>query len=220
MHKQGTTNFAKLLQSNAGIWVSYFRHSHASNTRGVIVNYSAASPNGTGNNFFEGSDSTTTRFAVYSNGGIANYSANNVNLSDVRTKTDILGSHNDGSIIRARNGVFLAIPLPAAGRNNRGGRWTPGTWQFRNGVRLRFVKTPRGGLLVADDFRLTKGRGIGIRKRGKRRKDGMLTGAASVPIFALVRQVKMPKRLNLYPAAQQIASRVPSAIAAKFQAIK
>jgi hypothetical protein len=138
----------------------------------------------------------------------------------VRTKTDILGSHNDGSIIRARNGVFLAIPLPAAGRNNRGGRWTPATWQFRNGVRLRFVKTPRGGLLVADDFRLTPGRGIGIRKRGKRRKDGMLTGAASVPIFALVRQVKMPKRLNLYPAAQQIASRVPSAIAAKFQAMK
>ena len=44
---------------------------------------------GAGNNFFEGSDSTTTRFAVNSNGGIANYSANNVNLSDVRTKTDI-----------------------------------------------------------------------------------------------------------------------------------
>ena len=137
-----------------------------------------------------------------------------------RTKTDILGSHDAGSIIRAKNGVFLAIPLPAAGRNSRGGRWTPGTWQFKNGVRLRFVKTPRGGLLVADDFRLTKGREIGIRKRGKRRRDGILTGAASVPIFALVRQVKMPKRLNLYPAAKQIANRVPSAIAANWQAMK
>jgi hypothetical protein len=42
-------------------------------------------------------DSTTTRFEVRKNGGIANYSANNVNLSDQRVKTDVtpLGSYWD-----------------------------------------------------------------------------------------------------------------------------
>jgi hypothetical protein len=40
-------------------------------------------------------DSTTQRWRLYKNGGLANYQANNVNLSDVRTKTDIkpLGSY-------------------------------------------------------------------------------------------------------------------------------
>ena len=40
-------------------------------------------------------DSTTQRWRLYKNGGLANYQANNVNLSDVRTKIDIkpLGSY-------------------------------------------------------------------------------------------------------------------------------
>ena len=36
-----------------------------------------------------GSDSTTERFALRSNGGLANYQSNNADLSDIRTKTDI-----------------------------------------------------------------------------------------------------------------------------------
>jgi hypothetical protein len=54
------------------------------------MNFSAA-PNGTGNpflNFYDGNVSTK-RFDVRSNGGIGNYQANNVNLSDERTKKDI-----------------------------------------------------------------------------------------------------------------------------------
>ena len=43
----------------------------------------------------EYTDSTTQRWRLYKNGGLANYQANNVNLSDVRTKTDIkpIGSY-------------------------------------------------------------------------------------------------------------------------------
>jgi hypothetical protein len=57
---------------------------------GVEVSYSAASPNNTVASFFQANDSTTARFEVRSNGGIANYQANNVNLSDERTKKDII----------------------------------------------------------------------------------------------------------------------------------
>ena len=45
--------------------------------------------NDTGHQFIYAFESSTLRFEVRSNGGIANYSANNVNLSDERTKTDI-----------------------------------------------------------------------------------------------------------------------------------
>jgi hypothetical protein len=57
---------------------------------GMFINYTAT-PNNTGNvflNFYDGNVSNK-RFAVRSNGGIENYQANNVNLSDERTKKDI-----------------------------------------------------------------------------------------------------------------------------------
>ena len=56
---------------------------------GHLVSYSTASPNGSSNAFYYAVDSTALRFAVGSNGGISNYSANNVNLSDQRVKKNI-----------------------------------------------------------------------------------------------------------------------------------
>jgi hypothetical protein len=50
---------------------------------------SGHSPNNTASSFLYGTDSTSLRFQVYSNGGIANYSSNNVNLSDETMKKDI-----------------------------------------------------------------------------------------------------------------------------------
>jgi hypothetical protein len=75
-------------QAGNGIYAAYFRQANASSPAGLIVNYSGASPNGTANVFFEGNDTTTARVALRSNGGIANYSANDVNLSDRREKTN------------------------------------------------------------------------------------------------------------------------------------
>ena len=69
--------------------ISRFYNSNASNPNGVGVFYSALSPNGPGNAFFYAADSTALRFNVQSNGGIANYSANNTNLSDERLKKDV-----------------------------------------------------------------------------------------------------------------------------------
>lgn len=69
--------------------ISRFYNANASNPNGVGVFYSNLSPNGPSNAFFYAADSTALRFNVQSNGGIANYSANNTNLSDERLKKDI-----------------------------------------------------------------------------------------------------------------------------------
>jgi hypothetical protein len=69
----------------------------AGSNYGLAVKYTAAAPNGTGNEFLYCSDSSTLRASIRSNGGIANYQANNSNLSDQREKTNIelAGSYLD-----------------------------------------------------------------------------------------------------------------------------
>jgi hypothetical protein len=64
-----------------------FRNTNAS-PYGLLVAYTTASPNGTTNGFLECYDSTGQRATIRSNGGLANYSANDVNLSDRREKTN------------------------------------------------------------------------------------------------------------------------------------
>jgi Chaperone of endosialidase len=66
-----------------------------SNPFGILVKYTGASPNGTSSEFIDCRDSGgTQRFGFRSNGGLANYSANNANLSDERTKKDIIDAGN------------------------------------------------------------------------------------------------------------------------------
>ena len=81
-----------LSKSNAD-WLAHITNTNA-NPRGLGIFHSTDS-NSTSNWFLycEGGG-TTKRFAVRSNGGIANYQANDVNLSDERVKTDVtlLGS--------------------------------------------------------------------------------------------------------------------------------
>ena len=46
----------------------------------------------------------------------------------------IIGAHDTGPLIRSRDGFWLAIPTPAAGKSARGGRITPGEWERRSGL--------------------------------------------------------------------------------------
>lgn len=68
-----------------GAWSGRFTNSSAQ-PFGVWIVYTGASPNNTGNYFWLCGDTTTNRAALLSNGGLANFSANNVNLSDERVK--------------------------------------------------------------------------------------------------------------------------------------
>ena len=56
----------------------------------------------------------------------------------------IISAHATGPLIRSKTGFWLAIPTEAAGRGFRGGRITPGEWERRRGLRLRFVYRRRG----------------------------------------------------------------------------
>jgi len=60
-----------------------------SNVYPLIVEIVNQSPNNTTSRFITCVDSTTTRAEIRSNGGLANYSANNANLSDRNAKKDI-----------------------------------------------------------------------------------------------------------------------------------
>ena len=126
---------------------------------------------------------------------------------------DILHAFDGGVLIRGKDGLWLAIPLPAAGLTGVGRqRITPWRWEQRTGMRLRFVYRRNGpSLLVADDARLNS-RGLAAAKGGRRRRDGILTGAQTVPVFLLLRQVKMPKKLDLDGLARDATARLPGAI--------
>ena len=124
----------------------------------------------------------------------------------------IVGAHDEGALIRSRNGFWLAIPTAAAGKSTSGGRISPGEWERRRGLRLRFIYRRSGPSLLVAEGRLNT-RGLGVASRSKSGR-----GLATVPIFLLVRQVKLMKRLNLDLAAKAAQDGIPGAIVANWVA--
>jgi hypothetical protein len=123
---------------------------------------------------------------------------------------EIIGAHDIGPLIRSKTGFWLAIPLPAAGKSARGGRITPGEWERRRGLRLRFVYRRTGpSLLVAEGRLNTKGQAVVSRSKTGR-------GKVTAPIFLLVPQVKLPKRLDLARDAERAQDALPGLIVAKW----
>jgi len=122
----------------------------------------------------------------------------------------IIGAHDTGPLIRSASGFWLAIPLPAAGKSTKGGRITPGEWERRTGLRLRFIYRRRGpSLLVAEGRLNSKGRAVASKSKTGR-------GLTTAPIFLLVRQVKLPKRIDLAKDAERAAAAIPGSIVANW----
>ncbi len=122
----------------------------------------------------------------------------------------IVGAHDAGPLIRSKSGFWLTIPTPAAGKSSRGGRITPGEWERRTGLRLRFVYRRAGpSLLVAEGRLNARGRAVASRSKTGR-------GVTTVPIFLLVPQVKLPKRLDLARDAKAAQDALPAAIVANW----
>ena len=122
----------------------------------------------------------------------------------------IVGAHDTGPLIRSRDVFWLAIPTEAAGRGLRGAKLTPGEWERRRGLRLRFVYRRTGpSLLVAEGRLNTKGQAVASRSKTGR-------GKVTAPIFLLVPQVKLPKRLDLDRDAERALDSVPALIVANW----
>ena len=88
-YQTGTSSNFEFNSNTASTLVCYFVNSSSTHPNGLSVNFTNASPNNSSDNFLNCSDNVGTRAQIYSNGGLANYSANNVNLSDETMKKDI-----------------------------------------------------------------------------------------------------------------------------------
>lgn len=100
--------------------------------------------------------------------------------------------------IRGKSGQFLAIPLPAAGSRGRGRNLTPGEWERRTGIRLRFVfRRGRPSLLVADSAVLSGKARIARSNTARRMASGR--GSSTVPIFVLLPVVKFRNAVAIQP---------------------
>ena len=123
----------------------------------------------------------------------------------------VVDGFDRGVLIRAKNGFWLAIPTAAAGAKGVGNkRITPGGWEQRSGQRLRFVfRRGQPSLLVAEARLNSKGRAVASKSKTGR-------GVATVPIFILVPQVKLLKRLSLDGPAREAEASLPGLIVANW----
>jgi hypothetical protein len=85
---QYPTNLFHSFDTSIADWTCTITNKNVTSGNGILITYASA-PNNFSSAFLYAQDNAAVRFQVYSNGGIANYQANNVNLSDERTKKDI-----------------------------------------------------------------------------------------------------------------------------------
>lgn len=123
----------------------------------------------------------------------------------------IVGAFDEGAVVRARGRRYLAIPLPAAGRGRGGRRPSPREFEARTGVKLRFIQRRSGPALLVAEGRLSKA-GRAVRSRSKTGR-----GLASIPVFVLVRQVRLERRLNLERDTRRIEAALPGRIVAAWR---
>lgn len=125
----------------------------------------------------------------------------------------IIDAFERGVLIRSANGFYLAIPLPAAGAKGVGGkRITPGGWERRTGRRLVFVYRKGRHPLLVDQGVIPGGRAPAFGERKKRGRKNL-----SIPIFVLVPQVKLPKKLSLLAAADAAQASLGSLILSEWR---
>jgi len=92
-----TGTYHEVRSNTEGSIVQVMSHAHASGPYGQYIVYTAGDPNGTSNEFLQCYGQANLRAAIRSNGGLSNYSANNVNLSTRESKYG-LSVYSDGKL--------------------------------------------------------------------------------------------------------------------------
>ncbi len=123
--------------------------------------------------------------------------------------------HETGAVITSQNGFWLAVPLPAAGKGLKGRKISPGEWEARTGRRLTFIYRRGRTALLIDTGTYADRRAsdpLSFKQSAKRGRRNV-----SIPIFALVPQVRLKKRTTLMQIAQNVAGQVPALIVANWR---
>ncbi|MDR7232292.1 hypothetical protein J2X45_003398 [Caulobacter sp. BE264] len=137
----------------------------------------------------------------------------------------LVDAFDRGVTIKSAQGLWLAIPTAAAGakgytRDSVGRaygarpkmeRVTPGGFERRTGLKLRFVfKSRRVSLLVVDGARYdSRGRAAQLKARGRNARL-YREGGKTIVVFILVPQAKLKKRLDVDGAAARAEARMPA----------
>lgn len=120
--------------------------------------------------------------------------------------------------ITAGGGQYLAIPLPAAGSRGRARNLSPGEFEQRTGIRLRFVyRRGKPSLLVMDEAVISGRKGIARLNTEKRRATGR--GNTTVPVFILIPKVDFANRFAIEPIIQRGLSALPDNFARRVRAV-
>lgn len=93
------------------------------------------------------------------------------------------------TVVRGKDGLWLAIPTAAISKRIRNKRMTPALYERSKGVRLRFVYRKNGASLLV---------------HGQKRK--------TIVAFVLVPQVRMPKLINFAAEGAKWQAKLPSLI--------
>jgi hypothetical protein len=135
----------------------------------------------------------------------------------------IIRAFDEGAVIRTRRGRFLAIPTenaPRKGTDDR--RISPSSFPEHRFGPLRFVPRQSGpSLLVVDGLRASYSRQTGQLRGFRRATDRARArgaGVATVVMFLLVSQVKLPKRLDVARAAERWSGQLPALIEQQLRA--
>jgi hypothetical protein len=126
----------------------------------------------------------------------------------------IVRAFDEGAVIRSRRGRFLAIPTENAPRKGTDGRRiSPSTFPEHRFGPLRFVPRQSGpSLLVVDGLRASFSRKTSELRGFRRATERSGQSVATVVMFVLVPQVKLPKRLDVVRAAERWSGQLPALI--------
>lgn len=154
----------------------------------------------------------TWRDAVYPQFGLSIRAAGVV----YTRASKIMEGFDQGTIIRSKDGFWLAIPTPNAPKRIMGKKTTPGNYEKAKGTRLQFIYRANGpSLLVAREMQPSYKRQTGELGGFRKASNRTLStgrGLTSVVMFWLVPQVKMPRHLSFQQQAQKWNSKIPQLI--------
>ncbi len=158
--------------------------------------------------------SNTWRLALFPENGVSLGAA-----AVISTKAPLLiEAFDKGVTIKSSEGLWLAIPTPSAPKLGIGRkRLTPKNFPEHRYGKLRFVYRKSGvSLLVVDNQRLRKGKRGGYTLSRSKRALASGYGLSTVPMFFLVPQARLKRRLNVSKVSDRAASKLARNIDSAF----